>query len=83
MSTIGDWIRYSALSWLVWTDKPVQTVFWTLRSHLDHNDQILIAKLDLNDSFGSLSPWIWTWIRSKGQPLLTGNDLRGYLLEEP
>ena len=65
MSTIGDWVRYSAVGWIVWTNQPAADVFWKLRRWLDIHDQVLIAKMDPTDSFGSLSPWIWPWIDSK------------------
>jgi hypothetical protein len=65
MGTIGDWVRYSPLSWIVWTDMPTGSIFARLRPYLDSQDQVLIAPLNLQDSFGSLSPWIWTWINSK------------------
>jgi hypothetical protein len=65
MGTIGDWVRYSALSWVVWTDMPPTDIFVRLRPFLDSDDQVLIAGLNLQDSFGNLSPWIWTWINNK------------------
>src|SRR5262249_25942673 len=75
MTTIGDWVRYSALSWIVWTDKPASQVFQILRWHLDANDQVYIVKLDTLDSYGSLSPWIWTWMNSKTRTIATGPSL--------
>ena len=65
MGTIGDWVRYSAVSWIVWTDKPSRDVFLTIRQHLDPQDQVIIVKIEPTDSFGSISPWIWDWINSK------------------
>jgi hypothetical protein len=65
MATIGDWVRYSALSWIVWTDKPAGEIFATLRPYLDTQDQVLIIGVNMQDSFGSLTPWIWTWMNSK------------------
>jgi hypothetical protein len=76
MGTVGDWVRYSATSWIVWTDKQPRTIFLMLRPYLDAADQVLIVPIDMTDSFGFLSPWIWTWIKSKlpgqivhGQPV--------------
>jgi hypothetical protein len=59
MTTIGDWVRYSAVSWIVWTDKPVANVFATIRQHLDPYDQVFIVKIDTLDSFGNVGPWFW------------------------
>jgi hypothetical protein len=77
MTSVGDWVRYSAMSWLVWTDKTPMDVFSILRPNLDAGDQILIVKIDLRDSFGSVSPWIWEWINSKhsGPAIVTGQTL--------
>ena len=61
-----DWIRYSLTSWIMWTEKPAAEIYIKLRSHIDSNDQVLITKLDLTDSCGSVSLWIWTWINNKG-----------------
>ncbi len=79
MSTIGDWVRYSALSWIVWTDKPPGEVFAAIYRHLDPQDNVLIAKIDTLDSFGRVQPWVWQWINSKtSQPTVLG----GLSLEE-
>jgi hypothetical protein len=65
ISNVGDWIRYSALTWIVWTDKPTTEIYGIIRPRLDAHDQILISAINLTDSFGNLSPWIWAWINSK------------------
>jgi hypothetical protein len=75
ISLVGDWIRYSALSWIVWTDKPVPEVYQIIARSLDTQDQVLIAALNISDSIGILSPWIWTWINSKTiQPSIQTRD---------
>jgi hypothetical protein len=88
ITQVGDWVRYSALSWIVWTDRPTPEIFAKIKPYLDANDQVLIAKLDFSDGFGWLSPWIWTWINSKvpstvytGQPLQSA--LQAYLPPPP
>ena|SRR5262249_32285782 len=60
-----DWVRYSATSWIIWTEKPTGTIFLRLRPYLDAEDQVLIVPVNMVEAFGSLSPWIWTWINSK------------------
>jgi hypothetical protein len=69
-STGDDWIRYSITSWIIWTDKPVSEIYARIRPFLDPGDQILIVKLDMQDSFGTLSPWIWNWINSKAPSII-------------
>jgi hypothetical protein len=81
ISTIGDWVRYSALSWIVWTDRPTGEVFLTIRQYLDPQDQIFIVKIDPLDSFGSIGPWFWSWINSKtpSPSVRSGDDLANLL----
>lgn len=82
----GDWVRYSSHCWLLWTDKSVADVYATLRPQLTSQDQLLISALKIEDSFGLLSPWIWTWIQTKRPdvPMATGvladMILKNYLL---
>ena len=66
-----DWIRVSALSWVLWTDKPAAHIFALLEPHLDkQNDQVLMHVFQQDvvigaDTFGYLAPWIWDWLNSK------------------
>jgi|ERR1700728_123094 hypothetical protein len=75
-----DWIRYSATSWIIWTERPATEIFARLRPHIDANDQVWVIKIDLTDSFGSLSPWIWTWINSKIPRAVSTGDAADRLL---
>jgi len=64
-TTIGDWVRYSPLSWIVWTDHDAASIFLQLLPFLDSADQVLIAKIEPSDAIGRLTPWIWTWMHAK------------------
>jgi hypothetical protein len=66
MTAVGDWVRYSQLCWIVWTDKPLAQIYLILQHHVDVDDQLLIADVDPRLMFGRLSPWIWQWVNSKG-----------------
>lgn len=81
IATFGDWIRYSALSWIVWTDKPTGEMFTAICGHLDIKDNVLITKIDLLNSFGRMPPWIWNWINSKSNSTIIyhGNALQEVL----
>jgi hypothetical protein len=81
-STGDDWIRYSATNWLIWTDKSTAALFVTLRPHLDKMDQVLIVPIDIDEPFGSLSPWVWNWINSKlpSSPIKIGEQAEHWLL---
>lgn len=72
-TAIGDdWIRYSAINWILWTSKPIPHIATLLEPHLLPPDQVLIATLG-DEFFGRLQPWIFAWINQKRPdlPLLT------------
>jgi hypothetical protein len=79
-----DWVRYSALSWIVWTAKPTSELFVRLRPFIDVKDQMLIAPIVVEEAFGTLTPWIWTWMQSKDPhtAILTGRAVQT-LLQPP
>lgn len=65
-TAIGDdWVRISAFSWILWTNKPAPYIYTLLQPHLDATDQMLIASMNSHDFYGNLSPWIWHWFNSK------------------
>lgn len=78
-ATGDDWIRYSANSWIIWTEKTPSDLYNHIRPHLHVEDQVLIVRLDLSEGFGWLSPWIWTWINSK----VPGTILTGQPAQSP
>lgn len=78
-----DWIRYSSTNWILWTDRPVNDIFWQIRFALDPYDQVLVARMDLSDSYGFLSPWIWSWINSKRPGTTTTLASTGSALANP
>ncbi|HEY2034683.1 MAG TPA: hypothetical protein VGH02_13445 [Rhizomicrobium sp.] len=72
MTAIGDdWIRFSALCWILWTDKPAIHVFTLLEPKLDKGDNIFIQALYDGDaplgreSYAVFPRWIWDWLNSK------------------
>ena len=58
-ATGDDWIRYSATSWIIWTEKPTHVLLLMLRTYLDPNDQVLIVPIHAGNAAGFLAPWIW------------------------
>ena len=64
-SQVGDWIRYSALSWIVWTDKSPDQVLSILRLYVTPNDQVLVLAIDPTSKQGWMPQWVWTWFDSK------------------
>jgi hypothetical protein len=81
---IGDWIRYSPLCWIVWTDKPLSEIAALLKMSIDTNDQVLVAEIQVPNVTGYLSPWIWQWMNAKQlsssatNPLLQAQSPTGY-----
>ena len=70
-----DWIRFSALSWILWTDRPAPHIYTLLTPYLEADDQLLISALSKTDLFGFIAPWIWDWMNSKSPGLIvTGPD---------
>ena len=65
MSGLGDWIRYSASSWIVWTDYQPQVIADYIRGHIGLNDQYLIVALDMSAHQGWMPKWVWDWINGK------------------
>lgn len=50
MQTAGDWVRYSATNWIVWTDKNAEQIFSILKPHVG-NDQFLIVEVNMSEHF--------------------------------
>jgi len=68
---IGDWVRYSQTSWIVWTSLETQEMLRILVAALDKSDNLLITSLTGTDFMGVLPMWVWDWIRSKGPNIVT------------
>lgn len=76
-SVCQDWIRYSPLCWILWTNQPTATIYNSLARGMDTGDHVLISALVAEDLFGRMSPWVWDWMNSKRlpQPILYGHNL--------
>jgi hypothetical protein len=81
IGSIGDWVRYSALSWLVWTDKPMTQIYLILRASIDADDHFFAAEINTADAAGYLPPWIWSWIKSKGLNVVDGAPVQNALAQ--
>jgi hypothetical protein len=70
LSQHGDWIRYSGMQWLVWTDTKAIALSNSIQHVLTPADSILVLAVDLRDHDigGWAAPWVWNWIASKTQP---------------
>jgi hypothetical protein len=71
-TAIGDWVRYSELNWLIWTEYSLDYIYGYLKPHVGPNDQVLISEIYARSFAGFLPTWIWGWINSKptGSPMI-------------
>ncbi len=65
MGMSGDWIRYSALGWILWTDKSAIEIYYKLTPFLDQGDSFYVTPIDPAHSFGRMPQWVWDWMNSK------------------
>jgi hypothetical protein len=70
-SVAGDWVRYSPLCWVVWTQRSAQEVFTILKPYLINEDQFLIAEINMYERNGWLPEWIWKWMNERQQYQIT------------
>ena len=64
-SGIGDWIRISAFSWLIWTDKSTEEVSQIFRQTLGLQANFVVLYVDPAGAQGWAPKWIWDWINNK------------------
>lgn len=57
-----DWIRYSATSWIVWTQRSANDWYLVVQPHIGPQEQVLVVGLDMNERSGWLTKSIWDWI---------------------
>jgi hypothetical protein len=69
LGPLGRWMRFSGWSWLLWTTRGSEEIYSALAPALTTGDTELIARIDENDWYGFAPPWVWTWIRSRGQSI--------------
>jgi hypothetical protein len=58
-----DWLRYSSLSYLLWTSQSPQV--WTDKIRATpgmESHSFLIAPIDMGEKWGIQQKWIWEWI---------------------
>lgn len=62
---LGDWVRYGATNWILWTDKPASEIVQRLVPSLDPQDNLFVAGIQTFDTFGRMPPWVWHWMSAK------------------
>ena len=74
-SGLGDWLRFSAHSWLVFTEHPAQVIYEQLRTHMHTEDSVLIVEVNPGNHFGWEPKWIWDWLNAKQAILSAGSGI--------
>jgi hypothetical protein len=67
-TAIGDdWIRFSPLTWIIWTNKPAAHIYTLLNGYLEFGDHTIITAFPemKGEMFGFLPNWVWNWLNSK------------------
>lgn len=57
-----DWAHYVPNCWIVKTTSSAEKWYERLKPCMGPNDLLLISRIDLNESQGWLSKWVWDWI---------------------
>jgi len=61
----GDWVRFNAFTWFLWTDTPPGEINTALVSKLGQASSIVIASLETRAAVGWAPPWIWNWLNDR------------------
>jgi hypothetical protein len=59
----GDWMRWRATYWIVWTDKPAVEWYNLLSKFMTQDDHIFICRLDFSDWYGWAPANMWEWMQ--------------------
>jgi hypothetical protein len=68
MMQLGDWIRYSASCWIVWTNYQPHVIADHIKNYVGPNDHYLVVALDMTAHQGWMPKWVWDWINDKLYP---------------
>jgi hypothetical protein len=71
--TIGqlawDWIRYSTVNWVLWTDKPITTVSAAIQPLIGTADHLVVLALNPHELPAGVAPsWVWEWFNRYRDP---------------
>jgi hypothetical protein len=69
LSAAGDWMRFDAWSWLIYSNYSAHDIASALRGKLLPEDNIVIIGCNPNDYSGFAQPWVWDWINKYRTPI--------------
>jgi hypothetical protein len=83
LSEAGDWLRFDAWSWLMYSSYSAHDIASALKEKLLPEDSIMIIACDPNDYSGFAQPWVWDWINKYRSPMPGLGGLGGKLSPRP
>lgn len=72
LSQAGDWMRFDAWSWLIYSSYSAHDITSALRGKLLPEDNIMIIACDPTDYSGFAQQWVWDWINKYRTPIPAG-----------
>jgi|TARA_R100000365_G_C2719116_1_gene52158 hypothetical protein len=65
LGTAGDWVRYNAQTWFLWTEWEVGPLSGLLRKHLMDEDSFIVFPFDPLNANGWSPNWVWAWFQAR------------------
>jgi hypothetical protein len=63
--SVGDWIRLTPMTWIIWTENSTMEVAQAFKSKLKAQDIVVVMYLDAKGAAGIAPQWVWNWLNSK------------------
>ncbi len=62
-----DWFRYAPNCWILWTDKPINTISKSIQKLIKSAtdpDEVLVLAIDIGSGYaGFMDPSVWEWLK--------------------
>ena len=65
MSELGDWVRFNAVQWYLWTDKDKRQVVDEISTWLVGTEQFVVVVVQSEEAAGQAPEWFWKWLNDK------------------
>ena len=63
----GEWLRFSAFSWLYWTNSPADQISLAVRTVLHADDSVMVIRVVPSEFAGWAPEWVWKWLQDKAR----------------